>query len=127
LEAHVNIDQYRQSLLQLEQQLVSRLEREKTAVRGAVEQTQTEVGDIGDASMVDEARDEQLAEAEIDWNTLTQVREALQRIESGTFGKCVVDGEPIEEKRLQATPWTRHCLKHQESLEASEPHKSLTL
>ena len=123
----MSIDEYRRSLLELEQQLVSRLEREKTAVRGVVEQTQTDVGDIGDASMVDEVRDEQLAEAEIAWTTLTQVREALQRIEAGTFGKCVVDGEPIEEKRLHATPWTPYCLKHQESLEASGPHKSLTL
>lgn len=123
----MNIDEYRRSLLELEQRLVSRLEREKTAVRGVVEQTQTDVGDIGDASMVDEVRDEQLAEAEIDWTTLTQVREALQRIEAGTFGKCVVDGAPIEEKRLQAMPWTPYCLNHQESLEASAPYKSLTL
>lgn len=123
----MNIDEYRRSLLELEQRLVSRLEREKTAVRGVVEQTQTDVGDIGDASMVDEVRDEQLAEAEIDWTTLAQVREALQRIEAGTFGKCVVDGAPIEEKRLQAMPWTPYCLNHQESLEASAPYKSLTL
>ena len=123
----MNIDEYRRSLLELEQRLVSRLEREKTAARGVVEQTQTDVGDIGDASMVDEVRDEQLAEAEIDWTTLAQVREALQRIEAGTFGKCVVDGAPIEEKRLQAMPWTPYCLNHQESLEASAPYKSLTL
>jgi DnaK suppressor protein len=72
-------------------------------------------------------RDEQLAEAEIDWTLLTQVREALQRIDAGTFGRCVVDGEPIDEKRLQALPWTPYCLEHQESLEAAAPPKSLTL
>jgi DnaK suppressor protein len=123
----VNIDDYRRRLLELERELVSRLEREKTTVRGAAEQTMTDVGDIGDASVADEMRDEQLAEAEIDWTLLTQVREALQRIDAGTFGRCVVDGEPIDEKRLQALPWTPYCLEHQESLEAAAPPKSLTL
>ena len=123
----MNMDEYRRRLLELERQLVSRIEREKTAARGVVGQTQTDVGDIGDASMVDEVRDEQLTEAEMAWTTLTQVREALQRIEGGTFGTCVVDGEPIEEKRLQAMPWTPYCLKHQESLEALRPPKLPTL
>jgi len=57
------------------------------------------------------------AVAETDSAILAQVRAALKRIDAGTFGKCVVDGSPIEEKRLQAVPWTPYCLKHQQELE----------
>jgi DnaK suppressor protein len=45
------------------------------------------------------------------------VRVALRRIEAGTYGRCIVDGEPIDEKRLEALPWTPYCLKHQTELE----------
>jgi RNA polymerase-binding transcription factor DksA len=38
----------------------------------------------------------------------------------------VVDGAPIEEKRLEAVPWTPYCLKHQQLLEgASRPKPTL--
>ena len=47
--------------------------------------------------------------------------------DAGTFGTCVVDGGPIEEKRLDAVPWTRYCLKHEALLEASSGSKTPTL
>jgi DnaK suppressor protein len=55
------------------------------------------------------------------------VREALRRIEDGTYGTCIVDGRPIEEKRLHAVPWTPYCLEHQAGLEALAPAKMPTL
>jgi DnaK suppressor protein len=48
------------------------------------------------------------------------VRAALTRIDDGTYGKCVVDGEPIGAKRLESVPWTPYCLKHQAELEERE-------
>jgi DnaK suppressor protein len=48
---------------------------------------------------------------------LTEVEQALKRIELGTYGKCVVDGEPIPEKRLEAMPWAARCVKHEAQLE----------
>ena len=45
------------------------------------------------------------------------MRAALRRIEDGTYGRCVVDGEPIDQPRLEAVPWTPYCLKHQSELE----------
>jgi Rrf2 family nitric oxide-sensitive transcriptional repressor len=32
-------------------------------------------------------------------------------------GRCVIDGGPIEQKRLQSIPWTPYCLKHQQEIE----------
>jgi DnaK suppressor protein len=63
----------------------------------------------------------------MDSTTLNQVRDALKRIEEGTFGKCVIDGGAIEEKRLQAMPWTPYCLKHEQILEKEQPRRMPTL
>lgn len=48
---------------------------------------------------------------------LTEVRAALKRIEGGTYGKCVVCGRPIPEKRLEAIPWAARDAEHEAALE----------
>ena len=48
---------------------------------------------------------------------LTQVQDALKRIEDGTYGKCIVCGQPIPEKRLEAIPWAARCVKDESQLE----------
>ena len=48
---------------------------------------------------------------------LTEVEAALKRIEDGTYGKCIVCGDAIPEKRLEAIPWASRCVKDQEALE----------
>jgi DnaK suppressor protein len=85
------------------------------------------IGDWSDASVSDEEKEGQFQEAENDSTLLNQVREALKRIEDGTFGKCMVDGGLIEEKRLNAMPWTPYCLKHEQLLEKERPVRMPTL
>lgn len=87
----------------------------------------TSVGDEADASVSDVATDEQFGVADRDTALLDQVRAALKRIDDGTFGKCIADGGPIEEKRLNAMPWTSYCKKHQDALEKSHPVQAPTL
>lgn len=48
---------------------------------------------------------------------LTEVQRALERIDNGTYGTCVVCGQPIPEKRLEAIPWAARCVKDEEQLE----------
>ena len=43
---------------------------------------------------------------------LRQVESALERIDSGEYGKCEVDGKPIPAERLEAVPWTTLCVEH---------------
>ena len=43
--------------------------------------------------------------------TLELVNEALARLEKGKFGLCVQCGEPISKPRLQAIPYTKHCIQ----------------
>jgi DnaK suppressor protein len=45
---------------------------------------------------------------------LRLVQEALKRIEAGEYGYCTNCEEEILEKRLEAVPWARHCIKCQD-------------
>jgi DnaK suppressor protein len=98
----------------MEQQLLNPIERVGEKAR---KQDDDPIHDAGDEAAEDEGKEQQFAEANADSTTLDQVREALKRIENGTFGKCPVDGQAIEEKRLEAIPWTPYCLKHEQLLE----------
>ena len=63
-----------------------------------------------------ETQQEQAVEVNIQ-ALLTEVEDALKRIEDGTYGPCVVCGQPIPERRLEAIPWAARCVKDQEQLE----------
>ena len=47
-------------------------------------------------------------------NILKMVEEALRRIDEGEYGYCAHCGDEIQEKRLEAVPWARHCIKCQD-------------
>ena len=109
----MDLDAYRARLQQLESDLTRRLTRDMDSGR-AVPNDQAESGDLATA---EELKDEYFTGAESDALVLSEVRAALQRINDGTYGRCVIDGGPIEQKRLQSIPWTPYCLKHQQELE----------
>lgn len=48
---------------------------------------------------------------------LTEVQDALKRIDEGTYGLCVNCGQPIPEKRLEAIPWAARDVKCEAQLE----------
>ncbi len=48
---------------------------------------------------------------------LQMVEGALSRSREGTFGQCISCGNEINPRRLEAVPWTRHCIACQEKLE----------
>ncbi len=52
-----------------------------------------------------------------DRQLLGMVEGALNRIREGNFGQCISCGKEINPKRLEAVPWTRHCIECQEKLE----------
>lgn len=46
-----------------------------------------------------------------DRQLLESIDVALTRIDDGDYGKCIHCGDPIQEKRLEAVPWARYCLR----------------
>jgi DnaK suppressor protein len=113
----MDIQHLKKRLLKLEAELLAETERHRKL--GAEQTRDSSARDYGDASVADEDASEEFTEAESNSTTLQQVRDALQRIDNHTYGKCLIDGEPIEAKRLEALPWTPYCLKHQQELESA--------
>lgn len=48
---------------------------------------------------------------------LREIDEALARIENKTYGTCLATGKPIGKARLEAMPWTKHCVEYARMLE----------
>jgi DnaK suppressor protein len=57
---------------------------------------------------------------------LQMVENALARIQDGSFGQCISCGQEINPKRLEAVPWTRHCIACQEKLEQGKLEETTT-
>lgn len=49
-----------------------------------------------------------------------KIKEALERIEEGTYGICEACGEPIDERRLLARPVTTLCIECKAKQEREE-------
>jgi DnaK suppressor protein len=75
----------------------------------AVDELPAEVGDFKDVAARDAAAEVDDAEAAHAAAELDQVREALRRIDDGSYGVCLDCGDTIIERRLLAVPTARYC------------------
>ena len=76
-----------------------------------------EVGDTVDSSVSAFAKSQAADLSSTATGELGLVEDALKRIESGTYGKCIECGETIPPARLDAVPWAPYCIKDQEAAE----------
>ena len=81
--------------------------------------------DMGAHDFLDLASDSYYTEfalllSDTDRAVLRQIEEAMQKIKDGRFGVCNECKEEIGEKRLDAVPWARHCIRCQELEEKGE-------
>lgn len=49
---------------------------------------------------------------------LTLVSDAMERIKTGEYGKCIECHKDVQVKRLDAVPWARHCIECQAKQDA---------
>lgn len=70
-----------------------------------------------EAGLAAESQDEVIAQIRHEDGLLAQVSAALQRLRDGAYGACVDCGDAIDTARLNAVPWTTHCLGCQEQVE----------
>jgi DnaK suppressor protein len=113
----MDIEHYRQKLLAKEAELVADVGQAKAEVR---EQAEPGVQDEADLAVQSEVGDTLLNQTSLDADLLQQVRDALRRIDEGTYGKCLVCGRPIEEKRLEAVPWAAYDVQHQAQVDRAQ-------
>jgi DnaK suppressor protein len=103
--------EYLQRLRAREQELAAALERVQETARAAPE---PDARDVGDRAVDGYSKESSLREIDQNRGRLALIREALQRAATDEFGLCVECGNPIEDKRLEAVPWARHCIRCQE-------------
>ncbi len=84
-------------------------------------------GDVASYSqhMADEGtdtfdRDFALSLVSTEQEALAEIEGAITRIFNGTYGVCEITGEPINEERLLAVPFTKHSLEGQKQLEKNK-------
>ena len=76
--------------------------------------------DIADRAASSYTKEFLFSQSSNDRQLLMMVDGALARIREGSFGECISCGKEINGKRLEAVPWTRHCIECQEKLEKGE-------
>ena len=112
----LDVAHYRQLLLEKREAVSAALDNLQRENSGSLEEETGElVSGSADQHMADTATE--TVEREIgntleehDERLLGAIDAALQRIEDGTYGKCVNCGAPIPEERLEAMPWATLCI-----------------
>jgi RNA polymerase-binding transcription factor DksA len=109
------------TLLKLRSKIVRDHDERCAAIRATIER--------GGADLVDVAADERenrelLAELSIENAELHEIDSALERMRSGTYGRCEATGQPISAARLRALPWTRFSREAAAEREKPDPVKS---
>ena len=107
---------YRESLLDLQARLRGDLDqmtdealrRGQPASSGNLSNVPLHMADVGTENYDQEFT---LSLIENDQDTLGQIHDALGRIEAGTYGRCEECNEMVAKPRLQALPYTKHCIK----------------
>ena len=108
------IDYFRKRLETRQQELRRMVSRTQQDGRSADEDTAQDIADRAASSYNKEFLFHQ---SNNDRQLLQMVDGALSRIREGNFGECISCGKEINPKRLEAVPWTRHCIDCQEKLE----------
>ena len=107
----MNTDRYRDLLLD-ERERVSTSIQHLHEEGSLEEETEEETYDnhLADSATATLNREIDYSLEENSGHVLTAINEALERIESGTFGTCGRCGKPIAEDRLKAIPYANRCI-----------------
>jgi RNA polymerase-binding transcription factor len=108
------MEKYRRLLVEKKNGLLSELAKTKNAEE---ETTEESTQDIADKAVSSYTREFLYSLNDSERNTIQQIDQALSRIEDGTFGFCLNCANAMNEKRLTAIPWSRHCVDCQELAE----------
>lgn len=95
------------------------LQQKLRSIREDVPGHQDEVRDAEEQSVTDFAQEMDFALVEMQAQTLVRIDEALQRLDTGTYGTCAECGQEITEARLKAVPFAVRCLECQEREESA--------
>ena len=106
---------YREKLLTKKQEILEAYNKNKSYGKEADgEATQ----DIADKAANSYTKEFLFSLSNKERDEIQMIDDAIVRIDEKRFGACVVCGDDVERKRLEAVPWAKHCLSCQEKIEA---------
>ncbi|HUK88836.1 MAG TPA: TraR/DksA family transcriptional regulator [Blastocatellia bacterium] len=108
------LDYFRKRLEERQQQLKRNVTRTEQDGRAA---DQDSAQDVADRAASSYNKEFLFHQSNNERQLLQMVEGALSRLNEGIFGQCISCGKEINPKRLEAVPWTRHCIECQEKLE----------
>ena len=108
------VENYRKRLLERQQQLIDAVSKTEMDGRQADEEPAQDLADKASNSYTKEFLFKKSSD---DRFILHLIEEALQRMVDGEYGICVACGGEMQQKRLEAVPWARHCIECQEKQE----------
>lgn len=110
-----DLEAYRQTLLSIQARLRGDLEQMTDEAlgnaadsSGNLSNVPLHVADVGTENYDQEFT---LSLIENEQGTLEQINHAFKRLDAGTYGLCEECGEAIAKPRLQALPYTKHCIE----------------
>jgi len=109
--ADIDVQSIKERLLEFRKEMTELYERDLKAGQTS---TDEQTDDIVDRANNSYNRELMFALSDSERHQLIAVDEALERLEAGTYGKCVNCGKDIGDKRLDAVPWARYCIQCQE-------------
>jgi DnaK suppressor protein len=104
-------EKYRKRLLVKQEELIHDLRRNREVTEETVDE---QAQDMVDRATSAYTREFAFSLSESDRRTLLLIDQALLRMDQGTYGVCVHCQGHVQEKRLEAVPWARHCIDCQE-------------
>ncbi|HXX20672.1 MAG TPA: TraR/DksA family transcriptional regulator [Candidatus Acidoferrum sp.] len=108
------LDYYKKKLLARREELLRDIARNQQEGREADEDPTVDLADKAANSYTKEFL---FGQTHSDRALLQLVDDALGRIKDGSFGECISCHEELQQKRLEAVPWTRYCISCQEKKE----------
>ncbi len=105
------LEKHRKRLLAKQEELLHDLSRNRQVTDESVDE---QAQDMVDRATSAYTREFAFSLSESDRRTLLLIDQALLRLDQGTYGTCVHCQGHVQEKRLEAVPWARHCLECQE-------------
>lgn len=109
-----NMKSLRQKLESQRQEILQYLSRLELETRSLDVDTTQDSADRCVLSMSKEALFERSSQRR---TMLRLIEAALNRIADDSFGVCVACGDDIQQRRLEALPWTQFCLRCQAAIE----------
>jgi DnaK suppressor protein len=108
------IEFYKKKLLARREELLKSIARTEEEGRTADDDPTVDLADKAANSYTKEFL---FGQTNTDRNLLNLIDDALRRIKEDTYGSCVHCESEVQQKRLEAVPWARHCIACQEKQE----------